>query len=82
MAEPMEHRSDGQPDEVERLLDEELAGTFPASDPPSLIQPRSSASPRRDEPCPEPGHRGRGLLHGIADAITRVIHRFRGSSSG
>jgi hypothetical protein len=39
----MGHSTDTRtPDDCDRRLDEELAETFPASDPPSLSQPRTN----------------------------------------
>jgi hypothetical protein len=32
-------------EDCERRLDDELAGTFPASDPPSIVQPRRDVPP-------------------------------------
>ena len=72
----MEPRSEIGPEDEDRRLDEELAGTFPASDPPSVVQPRRHASRERGELQPRTG------LRGVADAIVRAIRRLRGSGSG
>jgi hypothetical protein len=74
----MEPRNEIRPEDVERRLDEELAGTFPASDPPSMVQPQRHASRERQEAVPL---HPRGGLRGAADAIVRAIRRLRGSGS-
>ena len=74
----MEPRSEIRPEDVDRRLDEELAGTFPASDPPSMVQPRRDASRERHEAVASQPHARR---RSVADAIVWAIRRLRGRGS-
>jgi hypothetical protein len=64
--------------EVDANLDEALAETFPASDPPSMIQPRTRAD------VPQKGARRhlKGVKCGAAKSriISNLLNRGRGGS--
>lgn len=75
----MTHSSDIRTtDGCDRRLDEELAETFPASDPPSIVQPRKDATGDPEKSVSPP--RG-ATLHRVAsrfaDALESLAARLR-----